>query len=72
MVTKTENTAVVDATLQQDKLSPDNLMVYRTSLALMKALTDEGVFSEREYRKICTKLTENHGLSSYSIFAEIA
>ena len=72
MVTKTENTVQENATLQQDKYSPDNLMVYRTSLALIKALTDEGVFSESEYRKICTKLTKNHGLSSYSIFAEIA
>ena len=71
MVTKRENTAAVDATLQQDKLSPDNLMIYRTSLALMKSLADEGVFTETEYRKICTKLTKNHGLSSYSIFAEL-
>ena len=72
MVTKTENTVQDNATLQEDKLSPDNLMIYRTSLALMTSLTDEGVFTESEYRKICTKLTKNHGLSSYSIFAEIA
>ena len=72
MVTKRENTAAVDATLQQDKLSPDNLMIYRISLVLMKSLADEGVFTETEYRKICTKLAKNHGLSSYSIFAEIA
>ncbi|MBR2418503.1 MAG: hypothetical protein IKB12_07710 [Clostridia bacterium] len=47
-------------------------MVYRTSLALMKSLVDKGVFNESDYRKICTKLTKNHGLSSCSIFAEIA
>lgn len=71
MVTKTENTVQDNATLQQDKYLHDNLMVYRTSLALMKSLADEGVFTETEYRKICTKLTKNHGLSSYSIFAEL-
>ena len=71
MVTKSENTAVVNATALQEKYSPDNLMMYSISLALMKTLADEGVFTESEYRKICTKLTKNHGLSSSSIFAEI-
>ena len=71
MVTKTENTAAVNAISQQEKYSPDNLMMYSISLALMKTLADEGVFTETEYRKICTKLTKNHGLSSYSIFAEL-
>ena len=71
MVTKRENTAAVDATVQQEKYSPDNLMMYSISLTLMKTLADEGVFNEGEYRKICTKLTKNHGLSSSSIFAEI-
>ena len=71
MVTKRENTAAVNATAQQEKYSPDNLMMYSISLALMKTLADEGVFTETEYRKICTKLTKNHGLSSSSIFAEL-
>ena len=70
MVTKRENTAAVNATAQQEKYSPDNLMMYSISLALMKTLADEGVFTESEYRKICTKLTKNHSLSSSSIFAE--
>ena len=72
MAIKTENTVQENAILQQDNYSHDNLMVYRTSLALMKSLVDKGVFNESDYRKICTKLTKNHGLSSYSIFAEIA
>ena len=71
MVTKRENTAAVDATVQQEKYSPENLILYHTSLALMKTLADEGIFTECEYRKICTKLTKNHSLSSSSIFAEI-
>ena len=73
MVTQTESTAAVPVTLHQgakSKLSDDNLMTYRISLALMKTLADEGVFTESEYRKICTKLTKNHSLSSSSIFAE--
>ena len=71
MVTKAENTAAVNVILQQEKYSPENLILYHTSLALMKTLADEGVFTESEYRKICTKLTKNHGLSSCSIFAEL-
>ena len=71
MVTKTENTAAVNVILQQEKYSPENLILYHTSLALMKTLADEGVFTEGEYRKICTKLTQHYGLSSSSIFAEI-
>ena len=71
MVTKSENTAAVNATAQQEKYSPDNLMQYHISLTLMKTLADESIFTESEYRKICTKLTKIHGLSSSSIFAEI-
>ena len=71
MVTRIENTAAVNATAQQEKYSPDNLMMYSISLALMKTLADEGVFNEGEPRKICTKLTKSRGLSSSSIFAEI-
>ena len=71
MVTKSENTAAVNATVKQEKYSPDNLMMYSISLALMKTLADEGIFNESEYRKICTKLTKSRGLSSSSIFAEI-
>ena len=71
MVIKSENTAAVNAIPQQEKYSPDNLMMYCISLALMKTLADEGVFNEDEYRKICTKLTKSRGLSSSSIFAEL-
>lgn len=71
MVTKRENTAAVNATAQQEKYSSENLILYHTSLALMKTLADEGIFAESEYRKICTKLTKSRGLSSSSIFAEL-
>lgn len=75
MATKTENIAAVTVTLRQnkqDKYAPENLILYRTSLALMKTLVNEGTFTEKEYRQICTILTKKYGLSSDSIFAEIA
>ena len=75
METKTENTAAEPVTLRQDKqdqYAPENLMLYRTSLALLKSLTEDGTFTEKEYGKICTILTKKYGLSSGSIFAEIA
>ena len=73
MATKTENTAQEIATLRQDtadKYAPENLMLYRTSLSLMKSLVEDGCFTDKEYRKICTALREKYGLSSSSIFAE--
>ena len=75
MATKIANTAVGVVTLYQEKperLDPVNLMRYRTSLALFRKLTEDGVFSDSEYRKIRTILTKKYGLSSDSIFAEIA
>ena len=73
MAIKTENTVQEFATLihdKQDKYAPENLMLYRTSISLMKSLVDDGTFSDKEYRKICTTLGEKYGLSSSSIFAE--
>lgn len=75
MVTRIENTAAEPATLRQDKqdkYAPENLMLYRTSLALMKTLVEDGTFTEKEYCKISTMLARKYGLSSDSIFAEIA
>lgn len=75
MVTETASTAAVPAILQQDmqdKYAPCNMMLYRTSLALVKSLLDNGTFTEKEYKKMCRILTKKYGLSSCSIFAEIA
>ena len=73
MATKTESTAQEIATLKQDKqdkYAPENLMFYRTSISLMKSLVEDGCFTDKEYQKICTTLSEKYGLSSSSIFAE--
>lgn len=75
MEIRIENTVAEAATLhqdKQDKYAPENLMLYRTSLALMKTLVEDGTFTEKEYCKISTMLARKYGLSSDSIFAEIA
>ena len=75
MATRTENTAVGNAMLRPDELdryAPANLLLYRTSLALMRNLADNGVFSEEEYGKIRTILNKKYDLPSGSIFAEAA
>ena len=75
METKTENTVAVPAMLRQDKqdkYSPVNLMLYRISWSLLKGLAADGTFTEKEYGKICTILSRKYGLSSDSIFVEVA
>ena len=75
MAIKTENTAAGPVTLhpeELDRYAPANLLLYRTSLALMRNLADNGVFSEEEYGKIRTILNKKYDLPSGSIFAEAA
>ena len=75
MATVVANTAAGNATVHpdsQDKYSPGNLILYRTSLALYQNLKNQGVFNEEEYCHIRTILTKKYGLSSDSIFAECA
>lgn len=75
MAIRIENTAVANATLHPDELdryAPVNLLLYRTSLALMRNLADNGVFTEDEYCKIRTILNKKYDLPSGSIFAEAA
>lgn len=67
METKTENTAAGVATLH-----PDNLIRYRTSLALYKSMVASGDLDEAGYCHIRTILNKKYGLSSGSIFAEFA
>ena len=75
MATEIGNTAVEPAMLRQDsrdKYAPANLMLYRTSLALVKNLVNEGIFSVDEYDRIRAILNEKYNLLSSSIFAESA
>ena len=75
MATRAKNTAAGPVTLHPDELdryAPANLLLYRTSLALMRNLADNGVFTEDEYGKIRTILNKKYDLPSDSIFAEAA
>ena len=75
MATKIGNTAAEPVMLRPDgrnQYVPNNLILYRTSLALYRNMTDEGVFNEEEYCQIRTILNKKYGLSSDSIFAECA
>ena len=57
---------------KQDKYAPENLMLYRTSLALYRNLMAEGLINEDGYCQIRSILNKKYGLSSDSIFAESA
>jgi len=75
MATKIGNTAAGSVMLRpdsQNKYDPNNLILYRTSLALYRNMMDEGLFNEEEYCQIRTILNKKYGLSSDSIFAESA
>lgn len=75
METKAENTVAGAATLQpvdRDKYAPDNLIRYRTSLALYRNLVDDDDLDEAGYCHIRTILNKKYGFSSGSIFAESA
>lgn len=75
MATKTGNTAAGPVMLRpdsQNKYDSNNLILYRTSLALYRNMMDEGLFTEEEYCHIRTILNKKYGLSSCSIFAECA
>lgn len=73
METQTENTAAGPAMSHpdsRDKYAPANLTLYRTSLALVRHLVEDGVFSEDEYVHIRAVLNKKYNLPLGSIFAE--
>ena len=75
MATKTANTAAGPVMLhpdKQDKYAPNNLILYRTSLALYRNLMNEGLINEDGYCQIRSILNKKYVLSSDSIFAESA
>ena len=75
MATKTGNTAAGPVMLRpdsQNKYDPDNLILYRTSLAIYRNMMDEGIFNTEEYCHIRTILSKKYGRSSDSLFAECA
>ena len=73
MATKTENTAAEIATLRQDKAdkyAPENLMLYRTSLSLMKSLVDDGCLCPWPNGKINPKCTTGKIYKVYQAYCK--
>ena len=50
--------------------SPDNLILYHTSLGLFERLEKRGVITRDDYRQAVRILTERYGFPENSIFAE--
>ncbi len=72
---RTRNTAAGSATITpevRDPYSPDNLILYHTSLGLIETLQKRGVITRDDYRKAVRILTERYGFPENSIFAEWA
>lgn len=73
METQRENSAAGSATpTPADPYSPENLLRYHTSMALVETLVNRGVLTQADYKKSCRLLTKKYGLPLDSIFAEIA
>ena len=69
------NTAVARVTLspaEQNPYDPTNLMLYHTSVGLIEKLVKQGLLTPSDYKKAIDVLNKKYGLSSCSIFAEIA
>lgn len=75
METTVVNTAVATVTLmpeEQNPYNPTSLMLYHTSVALVEKLVKQGLLTPSDYKKAIDVLNKKYGLSSCSIFAEIA
>ena len=75
METTVVNTAVARVTLQpveQDPYDPAQLILYHTSVGLIERLVKQGLLTASDYKKAIDVLNKKYGLSSCSIFAEIA
>jgi len=70
---KTRNTVAGSATTApggENPYSPDNLILYHTSLGLLETLVKRGVLTKSDYKKACDLLTAKYGFPANSIFAE--
>lgn len=73
MATKIENTAAGNVISRlASPYSPDNLLMYHTSLSLVERMVQNGLLTQIDYRKSVAILTKKYGLPSNSIFAETA
>ena len=72
MKVTTENTAAANATTTPEGLQTMNrtLIRYRTSLSILKSLSEQGRISQKTYRFLDRSLRKHLGIKSTSIFAE--
>ena len=75
METTVANTAAERVTLQpvgRDPYDPEQLILYHTSVSLVERLVKRGILTASDYKKAIDVLNKKYGISSDSIFAEIA
>ena len=75
METTVANTAVARATLlpvERDPYDPTQRILYHTSVSLVERLVKKGILTASDYKKAIDVLNKKYGISSDSIFAEIA
>ena len=75
METTVVNTAVARVTLlpvERDPYDPTQLILYNTSVSLIERLVKKGILTASDYKKAIDVLNKKYGISSDSIFAEIA
>ena len=73
METRKENTAAGNATLlPEDPYSPEQQIMYHTSLALIDKLVQDGLLTQADFKRACVILTKKYGPPDGSIFAEVA
>ena len=75
METTVVNTAVARVTLlpvERDPYDPSQRFLYHTSVSLVERLVKRGILTASDYKKAIDVLNKKYGISSDSIFAEIA
>ncbi len=75
METTVVNTAVARVTLlpvERGPYDPAELILYHTSVSLVERLVKRGILTASDYKKAIDVLNKKYGISSDSIFAEIA
>ena len=75
METTVVNTAVARVTLlpvERDPYDPTQRILYHTSVSLIERLVKRGILTASDYKKAIDVLNKKYGISSDSIFTEIA
>ena len=75
METTVANTAaerVISSPAEQNPYNPTSLILYHTSAGLIEKLVKQGLLTPSDYKKAIDVLNKKYGISSDSIFAEIA